>query len=269
MNHKTGRLIGVSLGPGDPELITRQAWSLLKKPGHWTYPVKNSKSPSYALDIVMRAGLSLPATYTPLLFPMTHDAEKLAKHWFQAARTVLDILNRGEDVLFLVEGDASTYSTFGHLSRTVQSLNDAVQIEIIPGVASFNAAAAQLQTPLADADDTIAVIPAGYGLEMIDRLLQDFDTLVLLKVKPQLEDILSLLEQRQLIQHCRFIEKAGCPDERIVTDVSELRGETVNYLSLLLVRNPDRVRGKMARGCKKKTIKKTTQPPASIQEVTL
>lgn len=247
-----GRLFGVSLGPGEPGLITRRAWDCLQQDAVWTYPKRNKKSDSYALDIVLRAGLQLPAEHCELIFPMTHDQSLLAKHWLAAAEQVLSYLRSGKDVMFLVEGDASTYSTFGHLARTVQSLDESIELEIIAGVASFNAAAARTQIPLSDVDDTIAIIPAGYGLEMIERMLEDFDTLVLMKVKPLLDDIIQLLRDKDILQHAVFIEKAGAPEERVVEDVASLEGEKVNYLSLLLLKNPDRQRGEMIRGCRKK-----------------
>jgi len=247
-----GKLYGVSLGPGSPELITRRSWALLQSDKIWTYPVRNPKHDSYALDIVLRAGLPLPEQHIPLIFPMTHDVEKLAKYWLKAADTVLEKIHAGQDVLFLVEGDASTYSTFGHLARTVTSLDADIVIDIVAGVSSFNAAAAKVQLPLAEVDDTLAIIPAGYGLSIISNMLDEFDTLILLKVKPLLDDIINLLSERELLPHSRFIEKAGAPDEKIIMDITSLQGQTVNYLSLLLVKNPHRQRGKVMRGCRKK-----------------
>ncbi len=248
-----GKLYGVSVGPGDPELITRRADGLLRQDAYWTYPVRNSKSDSYALNIATRAGLAPPSDHCALIFPMTHDESKLGKFRQRAAEKVLEILNTGLDVMFLVEGDASTYSTFGHLARHVAEMDSSIEIKTIAGVSSFNAAAARLQFPLAEVDDKMAVIPANYGIETIDQLLNDFDTLVLMKVKPLLDDIITLLEQRGLVQHAAFIEKAGSLEERVVRDVSTLKGQTVNYLSLMLVKNPDHERGEILHGCRKKT----------------
>ncbi len=248
-----GTLYGLSLGPGDPGLITRRAWELLHSDALWSYPVRKKGGESYALAIVERAELTIPASATPLHFPMTHDAGILAKYWLAAAQTVLEIMESGRDVVFLVEGDASTYSTFGHLARTVTALDATVRIETIPGVSSYHAAAAHFGMPLADTDDAVAIIPAAYGINTIETLLNEFDTLVLLKVKPLLDDVLDLLERKGLLQHARFIEKVGAPEERTVTDVSTLRNTKVNYLSLMLVRNPNRVRGELIRGCRKKT----------------
>jgi len=248
-----GTFYGVSLGPGDPGLITRRAWELLHGNALWTYPVRKKGGDSYALDIARRAGLAIPETATALQFPMTHDAEILAKYWLAAAQSVLRLLMAGHDVCFLVEGDASTYSTFSHLARSLAALDGTVAIETLPGVSAYHAAAARLDMPLADTDDAIAIIPAAYGIATIETLLNEFDTLVLLKVKPLLDDIIALLERRGLLQHARFIEKVGTAEERAITDVTTLRGGKVNYLSLMLVRNPGRPRGELVRGCRKKT----------------
>ncbi len=251
----TGKLYGLSLGPGDPDLITRRAWDLLQSDAYWTYPVKKQGKTSYALQIALQAGLTEPENSAALIFPMTHDKGILAKYWLQAAQTVIEILQQGHDVIFLVEGDASTFSTFQHLAKTVKGLDASIAVETIPGVTSFNAAAARANMPLADTDDTVAIIPAGYGLAMIDTLLNDFDTLILLKVKPILDDIIELLQNKGLLTNSCFIEKAGSSEERIVHDIASLRGEKVNYLSLIMIsNNHHRKRGEIIRGCRKKTL---------------
>ncbi len=247
-----GTLYGASLGPGDPGLITRKAWDLIRSDAVWAYPVKKKNGDSYALQIALQAGLSRPDSSMALVFPMTHDKDILAKYWLQAAEAVLAVLRTGQDVVFLVEGDASTFSTFQHLAKTVTALEPCAKVETIAGVTSFNAAAARAEMPLADTDDTVAIIPAGYGIDMIEALLDDFDTLVLLKVKPLLDDILDLLLQKAILDKSCFIEKAGSTEERVIHDVLSLRGQKVNYLSLMMIHNPHRKRGEMIRGCRKK-----------------
>ena len=248
-----GRLIGASLGPGDPALITRRAWACLSGGARWLYPVKKAEDSSYALGIVERGGLAIPADAEALVFPMTRDPIALAKAWSRAAARTVALLREGRDLVFLVEGDASTFSTFGHLARVVRELAPEVEVETIPGVSSFAAAAAATGLTLAEEDETFAVVPAAYGVPVIERLLDEFDTLVLLKVKPLLDEVLALLARRQLLATSCFVEKVGSPDERVVRDVARLAGEKVNYLSLLLVHNPTRVRGELRRGCRKRT----------------
>lgn len=251
-----GTLWGISLGPGEPGLITRAAWAALERRDTvWVYPARSGKTPSYAFDIVQRAGLAPPTEHMVLLFPMTHDGEKLARAWLKAAEAVLPWLRAGRDVLFLVEGDASTYATFGHLARTLQALEPAVPVRTIAGVNSFTAACARIPVPFAEQDDTVAIVPAAYGVSAVDRLLTDFDTLVLMKVKPLLDELIDWLERRALLGGAHFIERVGAPDERRYSsrDILALRGTKVSYLSLLIVKHPHRIRGERIKGCLKKT----------------
>ncbi len=250
MKKPHGKLIGASLGPGDPELITRRSWAVLQSGARWIYPVKKAEETSYALSIVERGGLAVPPDAVELVFPMTRDAEALTKAWIRAAEQTVELLAEGRDLVFLVEGDASTFATFGHLARVVRELVPEVEVETIPGVSSFTAAAATAGMPLAEEDETLAIIPAAYGTGVIDHMLDEFDTLILLKVKPLLDEVLELLDRRGLLATSCFIEKVGSPEERIVRDLATLKGETVNYLSLLLVQNPKRQRGELRRGCR-------------------
>ncbi|MBP6655441.1 MAG: precorrin-2 C(20)-methyltransferase [Propionivibrio sp.] len=247
-----GKLIGASLGPGDPELITRRSWAVLQSGARWIYPVKKAEEVSYALSIVERSGLPIPTDAVELVFPMTRDAELLTKAWVRAAEQTVALLAEGRDLVFLVEGDASTFATFGHLARVARELAPEIQVETIPGVSSFAAAAATTGMPLAEEDETLAIIPAAYGTGVIDHMLDEFDTLILLKVKPLLDEVLELLERRDLLATSCFIEKVGSPDERVVRDLASLKGEKVNYLSLLLVQNPKRQRGELRRGCRQR-----------------
>lgn len=261
--HRFGRLIGVSLGPGDPDLITRRGWTALQSGARWAYPVKRAEENSYALDIARRGGLAVPDDAVELVFPMTRDAVALARAWARAAARTLQLLADGRDVAFLVEGDASTYSTFRHLARAVRELAPEVEVDTIPGVSSFAAAAAVADLALAEEDETMAVIPAAYGIAVIDHLLDEFDTLVLMKVKPLLDEVLELIERRGLLATSCFVEKVGAPAQRVVHDVASLRGEKVNYLSLLLVQNPKRQRGELRRGCRKRAVQAEPHAPAS------
>jgi len=247
-----GKLIGASLGPGDPELITRRSWAVLQSGARWLYPVKKAEESSYALSIVECGGLAIPADACELVFPMTRDADILLKAWANAAKRTVELLAEGRDLVFLVEGDASTFATFGHLARVVRELVPEIEVETIPGVSSFAAAAASAEITLAEEDETLAVIPAAYGIGVIDHLLDEFDTLILLKVKPMMDEVLELLERRDLLATSCFIEKVGSPDERIVRDLASLKGAPVNYLSLLLVQNPKRARGELRRGCRQR-----------------
>ncbi|MBF0426527.1 MAG: precorrin-2 C(20)-methyltransferase [Magnetococcales bacterium] len=215
--------------------MTRAAWRALEGASCWAWPVGRRDGESYALALVARAGLPKPARLLPLDFPMTRDPVALARHWQVAATRTLEVLREGIDVVFLVEGDASFFATFGYLSRTVRVLDPAVKVVVIPGVASPLAAAALEGEPLCAGEGSLAILPGTAGFERIERLLGEFQTVVLLKVRPVLPELLVLLTRRNLLSRSVFVERAGAPEERVVRDVETLRGRDVHYLSLLIV----------------------------------
>jgi precorrin-2/cobalt-factor-2 C20-methyltransferase len=236
-----GTLIAASLGPGDPGLVTRAAWSALANACCWAWPITGDGA-SYALSIVTRGGLEPPPGGLALHFPMTRDPATLALHWAAAAEQVLARLREGDDVVFLVEGDASTFSTFGHLARGIQALDPAIAVRVIPGVPSYHAAAAAAGAVLVDGEEPLAIYSAPEAMKGLDALLERFDAVVLLKVRPVLDPLIEALTERDLLERAIFVERVGTPEERILHGVASLRGTRVHYLSLILIRQ-DRRRG--------------------------
>lgn len=244
-----GMLVGVSLGPGDPELLTRAAWSALETAQCWAWPVVKEGAESYALSILKRTSLVPPGHALPLVFPMTQNRAILTQHWQQAARIILELLHQGMDVHFLVEGDASFYATYRHLERVVRELDPEIGSRVIPGVASPLAAASLSGHSLCDGDETVAIIPATVGIKAVAEVLDRFEVLVLMKVRPILQPLLKLLEQRHLLHKAVFVERAGAPQQRVVHDVSTLRDQDVHYLSLMIIHNHE---GESALGMKER-----------------
>lgn len=232
-----GCLYGISLGPGDPGLITRRAWELLHGSLRWVYPIPRLQAPSYALEIVNRAGMITPATALPLLFPMTTDRLRLAQAWLAAANQVVHYLRQGEDVGFLVEGDASTYATFSYLAANVKALTPEVEITILPGVSAYQAAAAALHKPLAQTQEAFAILPASRAINQLEALFEAFDTLVILKIKAHIQPLLAEMKHLDILHHASFVERIGTPAQRILHG-SDLDSEDLHYLSLLLLHKP-------------------------------
>ncbi|MDH4228813.1 MAG: precorrin-2 C(20)-methyltransferase [Nitrospirota bacterium] len=244
-------MYGVGLGPGDPDLMTVRARRVVEQARLLAVPVKAPGNPSFARAIV-REVLTPEQEVLELTFPMRSDPEVLRPHWERAGRIVAERLQAGEDVAFLCEGDPFTYGTFIYVFREVCRLLPGAPVEVIPGVTAYHAAAARTLLPLAAGDDRVAVLPATYGIKVVGEMLKRFDTVVLLKVKPVLDGLIDLLEKRGLAKHAVFVEKVGTSEERVVGDISSLAGTTAEYLSLVLVHNPDRVKETVIRGCRKK-----------------
>jgi precorrin-2/cobalt-factor-2 C20-methyltransferase len=214
-------------------------------------PVKAPGAESFAAGIA-RDHLRPDHTLLELVFPMRSDPEVLRPHWERAAARLTEHLLEGRDVAFLCEGDPFTYGTFIHVFGRIAQDHPEVPVEVVPGVSALNAAAAATLTPLARADDRVAVLPATYGVDVVGPLLERFDTVVLLKVKPVIDPLVDLLDKQGLLPHAVFVSRVGTAQEEIVRDVASLKGRKLEYLSLVLVRNPDRVKEPVIRGCRPK-----------------
>ncbi|MCL0103402.1 precorrin-2 C(20)-methyltransferase [Dehalococcoidia bacterium] len=111
-----------------------------------------------------------------------------------------------------------------------------MSIEVVPGISSINAASARALLPLATGSERVATIPATYEDEALRETLQTFDTVVLLKVNAVFDRILDVLEEMNLVDKCIYIKRCTTEDEEIVRDIRRLRGKTLDYLSLVIVR---------------------------------
>lgn len=249
-----GTLYGVGLGPGDPEWLTRKAYQVLTTVPVIFYPASGGKGEGFALDILRRAfgqddgsqlaggpALTLPQTVLercrPLPITLVRGPEAARPHWTRAAEVVGAVLQGGQDAAFVTEGDPLVYSTFVYLRDALAERFPYARIEVIPGISSITAAAARAMFPLAMADERIAVLPATFDPQFLEHALVEFDTVVLLKVSRVLDQVITLLEQHGLLESAVLVERCGTPQERIVRDLSCLRGQRVDYFSLLLIRN--------------------------------
>ena len=179
-------------------------------------------------------------------FPMQRDLAQAQPARVHAANQVLERLTAGNDVAFVTEGDPLLYSTFSYVLETVKRQYPTIQIEVVPGVSSINAAAAAAAMPLANWDERIAIIPATHALTNsgssdLRTLLQLFDTVVLLKVHTVFAPLLAILEELGLAQHAVFVRRCSTDLEEIVFDLARLRHQPLDYFSLVIVRNPDAI----------------------------
>lgn len=232
---QSGTFYGVGVGPGDPELITLKALRVLHSVAAIYYPACAPGAKSYASKIIQRH-VRPDQSFTGLPFPMEKDMERLRPIWDESAATMAEDLLAGCDVAFITEGDPFFYSTFVYMYRIIRDRYPDISVEVIPAVASPMAAAARTGVPLAMADERLAVLPATYDDGYLLRALEEFDTVVLLKVNSVMPKVITLLEKRGLINRAVFVERCGAAGERVVTDLRQLEGERLNYLSLVIVK---------------------------------
>ncbi len=232
----TGKLYGVGVGPGDPELMTLKAVKVLKRVSVLCAP--DSGRESRALEVVRRAVKREFRLLRPH-FPMTKKREVLEKAWQRASEAIYRELRKGEDVAFVTIGDPTFYSTFTYVMERIKSAHPEVEIEVVPGVTSVTACAANLGIPLVSGGESLAVVPAAYGTDNLELLARNFDTVVLMKVSRSFDSILERLRQTGLDKRAVFAAKCGTP-AFTSGEPQSLRGRKVDYLSMILLR---RLRG--------------------------
>lgn len=235
---RLGRLYGVGVGPGDPELITLKVHRLLTTSPVICVPRRNLKDDGYAEAIVRQHYRPEAQEILYLQFPMSRDWERLKPFWDRNTATIWERLQQGLDCVFITEGDPFVYSTFIYMFDYMRQQHPEVEIEVVPGISSFLAAAARVGMPLGNQYERIAIIPDVESAEEARQILQQFETVVFLKVNSIFEQVYEALESLDLVDHARYVKKVSAPGlEEVVADIRTLRGQKLEYLSLLMVRN--------------------------------
>ena len=226
------RLVGVGVGPGDPDLLTLRAVRAIQDAEIIFAPTRRSGERSLALQIVHHVlDLSRQRVVT-VPFP----DERQGQTWDEAAETVLDYLGEHGHGAFLTEGDPLLFGSYGHLAAALRRRQPAILVETVPGVSSVTAAAAAAGIPLVDGQGRLAVVPGTAPLDQIEQTLRAFDCTVLLKVGPVMSRLLSLLDRAELLDSSVYVRRCGQPEQEIVTDLRALvKQPPTDYFALLIV----------------------------------
>lgn len=231
----SGRLYGVGVGPGDPELLTLKARRVLQQVPIVCVPQAETSTDSYALSIV-REFLDLEKQEVLRIPFPTDDEEAAGDVWRKAAETLAERLNAGQDVAFITEGDPMLYSTFSYVLESIRDNHPEIPVEIVPGVSSVMAAAASAVAPLVTHGQRLAILPAVYGIDDLRQAIASYDTIVLMKVNRTLLDALVNLEKLGLAGKAIYVRRASTAREQVVRDLQQLSEENLDYFSLLIIR---------------------------------
>ncbi|WP_334144983.1 precorrin-2 C(20)-methyltransferase [Rhabdothermincola sp.] len=236
---RPGRLYGLGVGPGDPELLTLRAVRVLRscpvvayvaargRKGNARCTVEGLLHPEQVLE-----RLEYPVTVEPVgaevyraLLDRFHDdaAERLATH-----------LDAGHDVAVLSEGDPLFYGSYMHLHVR---LSGRFRAEVVPGITSVSAAGAAAGMPLVSGDERFTVVTATMPPEDLKQALAGTESVVILKIGRHLDRVVAALEATGRIDHAVYVERASHPDQ-LVVPVREIGTRTPPYFSLVLVPGP-------------------------------
>lgn len=230
-----GRLYGIGIGPGDPKLVTIRAKEILDRVDIVFAPKGREDGTSCARSIV-EAVTTKEKVFAELTFPMTKDKSILNRYWSRAAHRIAKEIKKGSEVAFVTIGDPFIYSTYVYLLKTLRKNFPDIKVETIPGVSAFNAAASTADLALVEGNERLAVVPVSKDLKGLKEALEDFDTVVLMKIGLKLDMVISLLKKLDLLKCAVLVSRVGHKDERIIYDLTSLRDKKTGYLSVIIVK---------------------------------
>ncbi len=229
----SGILYGVSVGPGDPELMTLQAARILKTCDVLAIPRSSDDNDRVAYEIARRAVPEISGCERiELDMPMTRDPEKLRRTRLAAVERLTGLLSAGKKVAFLTLGDSSIYSTYSYLHNAVKEKG--FTAKMLPGVPSFCAAAACLGEGLTRPHLPLHILPASYrGLE---EGLDCSGTKVLMKAGKSLPAVIEQLRKRGLLSHTKMVQRCGMEGEQAFQSLDDADFSS-DYFSIVIVKD--------------------------------
>ncbi len=236
MGAAPGRLFGVGIGPGDPELLTLKARRVIEAVAVVAYPTaRHGRSVSrriaapYLHDAQIEVALTFPMTTEETESPEAYE-RALCDFYDAGAEQLAAHLDAGRDVAVLCEGDPFFYGSYMYLH---ERLAHRYETEVVPGVTSFSAAAAAAGTPLAKRDDVLTVLPGTLPPDVVATSLRGVDAAVVLKLGRTFEGVREAAETAGVADRAVYVERASAPEERVAA-LRDVHGE-VPYMSLVLV----------------------------------
>lgn len=228
---KCGTFYGVSVGPGDPELLTLKAVRIIRQCPVIAAP-QTPNGGMLALEIARKAVDLSGKTIVPLQFIMKRDPDALRAAHQKAADAVRAYLDAGQDVAMLNLGDLSVYATFHEIAELLEPMG--YPTERVAGVPSFCAAAARLGQPLTDGMEQPLSIAPGCNAE---EILSAPGSKVLMKSGRQLPQTLAALAQHNLLGRSAMVCNCGLPNEKVISDLTNYDpNEDAGYFSIIFVK---------------------------------
>lgn len=241
MERQTGRLYGVGLGPGDPELVTVRAAGLIGKADVVAYhSARHGRSIARSIAEPYLRGDQIEE---PLVYPVTVETTDhpggyrgaLDEFYEEAAARLAAHLDAGRDVVVLAEGDPLFYGSYQHMHKR---LADRYPTEVVPGVTSVSAAAARLGRPLVEAEEVLTILPGTLPEEELAARLASTDSAVVMKLGRTFPTVRRALERAGRLDDAQYVERATMAGER-TAPLADVDPETVPYFSVAVL--PSRI----------------------------
>lgn len=235
-------LIGIGVGPGDPDLLTVKAVKAIQNADVIMCPASKEDRPSIALSVVdSLIDKSKNQEIVKLIFPMTKDKDVLAKTWETNAKIMAEKVLSGKNVVYLTVGDPFLYSTWIYMYKDLSESHPEIKISVIPGIVSMFTFASKVGVSIAEGAEKVSIIPSCYDLSSVKEIAKNSESMIFLK------------DGRYFDQVIQILKDAGFPDDSIFAIGQDLGTEneiirkmtlgevnddtlTTKYFSILVVK---------------------------------
>ena len=239
---RKGRLLGLGVGPGDPELITLKALRLLQSApvvGYFVAKAKANKGQGgnafgiieqHLTDTQRRLPLVYPVTTEKLEPPLTYE-DVIADFYDTCAVQIAAELDAGRDVAVICEGDPFFYGSYMYLH---DRLAERYEAEVVPGVCSMLGCASVLGTPLVYRNQSLSVLSGVLPEEELEQRLRSAEAAVVMKLGRNFDKVRRVLQRLGLAERAHYVERATMDNQQIVP-LDEVDPLASPYFSMILV----------------------------------
>ncbi len=230
------KIIFVSLGPGDPELVTLKGFKTLQNSDVILCPStisKDGRELSRSEDIVVSIGIDI-SKVRRFIVPMSRDREQTLKLYREVAKQAVEIASSGQSVAITAEGDAGFYSSAQYICDYVEELG--ASIDRISGVPAFIDCARLAHTPLVSGDSAVEIMAYVDSAELLVQKIEERKSIVLMKIS-QREQIIKEALKSVEGYNIYYIESCGVDGlETIITDREEILNRKFPYFAIIIIK---------------------------------
>lgn len=226
----------VSLGPGDPELITIKGLKTLQKADVIYSPstlLKSGKTSSRALDILLSLELSRDKIRLYNL-PMSKDRSLAISAYDAVAQLAKEDYKKGLNVAITAEGDSGIYSSSHYVIDQLKG--EGLPVDKVAGVPAFISAGALAHLHIVKQEEELHIVPGIISQKELQSKLANNAVLVLMKASQCEEDIKEALANSKDIE-CYYFENIGFENEFYSSDIATIKDRRFPYFSLLILKN--------------------------------